>query len=207
MTPSLLAAESPYVTAAFGLFGSLIGGFIAGTVSIMVARHARQAAELAWIRDSRNEIYDRFLTNAQELLVACLACRKARAEGTETDENNEALELSYLKVTEAHAALQRLAGQAVINAARDLDYRTVELKRILDGDRSLGAQHFNRVAQLVRFARHDVIDAMRTELGAADSARPSTTYNPFQETDLRDEYAKSRPGPLLPAFDEAPRPE
>jgi hypothetical protein len=30
----------------------LIGGVIAGTVSLRVARHARAAAERAWVRDS-----------------------------------------------------------------------------------------------------------------------------------------------------------
>jgi hypothetical protein len=58
---SVAAAVSPYVTAAFGLAGSLIGGTIAGTVSLVVARQARDAAEHSWIRDNRREIYDRFL--------------------------------------------------------------------------------------------------------------------------------------------------
>ena len=59
-----ILAASAYVAAVFGLAGSLIGGLIAGTVSLRVARHAREAAERSWMRDSRREIYDRFLANA-----------------------------------------------------------------------------------------------------------------------------------------------
>jgi hypothetical protein len=41
----LAAISSAYVAAGFGLAGSLIGGLIAGTVSLRVARQAREAAE------------------------------------------------------------------------------------------------------------------------------------------------------------------
>jgi hypothetical protein len=61
---SFLAVQSSYVTAAFGLLGTLVGGLITGTVSIFIARHSRQAAEFAWFRDSRSRYYDRFLIRA-----------------------------------------------------------------------------------------------------------------------------------------------
>jgi hypothetical protein len=48
---------------------------------------------------------------------------------------------------------------------------------------------FERVAQLVRFARHDTIDAMRAELGLVGRAGPPDDFNPFRGTDLEDDYA------------------
>jgi hypothetical protein len=63
MNPIL--AANPYVIAVLGFAGALRGGFIAGTVSLLVAKHTRDAAERAWIRDSRRQIYDRFLTAAE----------------------------------------------------------------------------------------------------------------------------------------------
>src|SRR3954471_10441126 len=59
-----------YVAGVFGLIGALLGGLVTGTISLRVAREARTAAESAWIRDNRREIYDRFLTQAQKLLIA-----------------------------------------------------------------------------------------------------------------------------------------
>jgi hypothetical protein len=70
---AVLAATNPYGVAVVGLVGSLVGGLIAGTVSLLVARQTRDAAERSWIRDSRRDIYDRFLTRAQQT-----ACRLRR---------------------------------------------------------------------------------------------------------------------------------
>jgi hypothetical protein len=67
----LAASVSPYVTAGVGLLGSLIGGAIAGAVSFTVAKQARDAAADAWVRETRRQTYDRFLTSGQEYLVAC----------------------------------------------------------------------------------------------------------------------------------------
>ena len=75
-----IAEGSSYVPAIFGLAGSLIGGFIAGTVSLLVARQARKAAEGTWIRDNRREIYDRLLTYAERLLRACEAYKAAHRD-------------------------------------------------------------------------------------------------------------------------------
>ena len=60
MLDTSLAAGSAYAPATFGQAGSLTGGFVAGFVSLLVARQARPAAERARTRDSRREIYDRF---------------------------------------------------------------------------------------------------------------------------------------------------
>ena len=66
----MVADVSPYVTAGVGLLGSLIGGSIAAVVTLIVARQAREAAASSWIQDTRREVYHRFLTTGQELLIA-----------------------------------------------------------------------------------------------------------------------------------------
>ncbi len=183
-----LAGVSPYVTAAFGLGGSLIGGFIAGTVSLLVARQAREAAEQGWIRDSRREIYDRFLTNAQKLLIACERTRAGR---------DAAVEGAYNDFFEAYGVVQTVAERAVVDAARVYAYRLRELVEGLGANSVLGAENFGSVARLIRLARHDTIDAMRGELGLHGSARPPDGYNPFAGTELEDRWAqagRARPG-------------
>lgn len=165
---------SAYVTAAFGIAGSLIGGAIAGTVSLMVARQAREAAERSWMRDSRREIYDRFLTNAQKLLIAW--------EGApQTDEEREAADEAHVDFFEVYGVVQTVAERPVVDAARVYAYRLLALSHHERLDRQ-------RVAQLVRLARHDTIDAMRAELGLIGSARPPDDFNPFRGTDLEDRY-------------------
>ncbi len=89
-----------------------------------------------------------------------------------------------------------VAERPVVDAARVYAYRLLELAGT--GRRGRGMKDappstwFERVAQLVRFARHDTIDAMRAELGLAGSARPPKDFNPFRGTDLEDRYT-SRP--------------
>jgi hypothetical protein len=91
----IIAADSSYVPAVFGIIGSLIGGSIAGFFSFLVARQARETSERAWIRDNRREIYDRFLTHAQKLLIACEACRRGRRhEGADDRPENKRAEAS-----------------------------------------------------------------------------------------------------------------
>jgi hypothetical protein len=179
-----LLAVSAYVTAAFGLAGSLIGGAIAGTVSLLVARQAREAAERSWMRDSRRDIYDRFLTNAQKLLIACEASR------ADTEQAAEAVEHAHLNFFEVYGVVQTVAERPVVDAARVYAYRLLELGGAMRRGRGsqLDPAKFDRVAQLVRFARHDTIDAMRSELGLAGSARPPKGFNPFGGTDLEDLY-------------------
>jgi hypothetical protein len=171
MTPMM--AASAYVAAAFGLAGTLVGGLIAGTVSLRVARQAREAAERSWMRDSRRVIYDRFLTHAQKLLIAC--------EGAAAKDE---LRQAYLNFFEVYGVVQTVAELPVVAAARVYAYRLLELTR-----GGLEPARFARVAQLVRFARHDTIDAMRAELGLTGSAGPPKGFNAFAGTDLEDAFA------------------
>src|SRR4051794_38287792 len=98
-----LLADSAYVAAAFGLAGTLIGGLVAGTVSLRVARQAREAAERSWMRDSRREIYDRFLSHAQKLLIACEGSASLReSAGAEQAELRQA----YLNFFEVYGVVQ-----------------------------------------------------------------------------------------------------
>jgi gas vesicle protein len=110
------------VTAAFGLAGALIGGLIAGTASLLVARQAREAAEKAWIRDSRREIYDRFLTNAQKLLIACEATKNGYGN-EEAEETEAALEAAHIDFFEVYVVVQTVAERPVVDAARVYAYR------------------------------------------------------------------------------------
>ena len=186
---TMAASASPYVAAAFGLAGSLIGGLIAGTVSLRVARQAREAAESSWIRDSRRQIFDRLLTEGQRLLIATIDCRRDR-----TAEAADAVERAHSAFFEVYGVVQTVSERPVVDASRAYGYRLLELKQSLDGAGVLGLERFDRVAQLVRLARQDTIDAMRRELGLAGSAKPPDRYNPFVDTDLADEYQRRRYG-------------
>lgn len=177
-----IVAASAYVAAAFGLAGTLIGGLIAGTVSLRVASQAREAAERSWMRDSRREIYDRFLTNAQKLLIACEGSASLRESvGSAEDELRQA----YLNFFEVYGVVQTVAERPVVDAARVYAYRLLELAR-----GGLEPAHVERVAQLVRYARHETIDAMRAELGLTGSASPPKGFNAFAGTDLESQLAR-----------------
>jgi hypothetical protein len=188
-----IAADSSITPAVFGLVGVLVGAFIAGAVSLWVAKQTREAAERAWIRDNRREIYDRFLTCAETLLFECNA-----AWGSATERGGAAVKTAHTKFFEAYGVVQTVAEKALVDTVRDYAYRLLELEGILDSTSFLGSKNFEAVAELVRGARHNTIDAMRVELGLAGSARPKEPYNPFAGTDLEEEYAKrkrSRPQP------------
>lgn len=101
-----IAEGSSYAPAIFGLVGSLIGGFIAGTVSLLAARQAREAAEGAWIRDNRRVIYDRLLTNAERLLHACLAYKEAHRDKVAT---RASVESAFTNFGEAYGVVQTVA--------------------------------------------------------------------------------------------------
>jgi len=84
---------------------------------------------------------------------------------------------------EVYGVLQTVAERSVVDAARIYAYRLMELKQ-----RRLGQQNSGAVAQLVRRARHDAIDAMRAELGVEGSARPLDDFNPFLGTTFEGRY-------------------
>ena len=188
-----LAEGSSYAPAIFGLAGSLIGGFIAGTISLLVARQARAAAEGAWIRDNRREIYDRLLTCAERLLHAC--------EAYEALGGNETVKASarsaFTNFFEAYGVVQTVAGTRLVEAVRVHAYRLWELVVSLSTS-VMAPEDFSLVTRLIRDARHDVIDAMRIELGLDSGIRPEADYNPFAGTELQEKYANAGrdwPGP------------
>jgi hypothetical protein len=173
----VLVAVNPAV---YGLLGSLIGGFIAGTVSLLVSWQARDTAERTWVRDNRREMYDRFLTYAQRLLIA--------AEDTRPRESSAELDEAYTGFFSSYGVVQTVAERDVVDAVRTYAYRLLELKEELDAEKPSGPAYFRQVAGLVRLARHDAIDAMRSELGRSDSAKPPDHYNPFADTPLEQQY-------------------
>jgi hypothetical protein len=186
-----------YATALFGLAGSLIGGFIAGVVSLLVARQAREAAEGAWIRDNRRQIYDRFLTSGQRLLIACEARWHSRHDrqpdcAPMAEESKSGVGPAHANFFEAYSVVQTVANTTLVRAARVYGYRFLELQAIMDSKGVLEPDDFDRVAQLVREARHDTIDAMRAELGLKEANWPPKDYNPFEGTDLEQKYADRR---------------
>ena len=200
---------SAYVPAIFGLAGSLIGGLAAGSASILVARQARQAAERAWVRDNRREIYDRLLTSAQRLLIACENRWKDQPGGwpdgpaaadAVTDPVAVSVESADATFFEAYGVVQTVADPRLVAAARDYATRLLVLENIReragdtaqehsDSAHGVGPGDFYRVAELVRAARHDTIDAMRAELGLAEAIWPRPGYNPFHGTCLEQRYA------------------
>jgi hypothetical protein len=186
-----------YATAFFGLAGSLIGGFIAGVVSLLVARQTRDAAEGAWIRDNRRQIYDRFLTYGQRLLIACEARWHGRHDRQRdcapmAEESKSGVESANADFFEAYSVVQTVANTTLVGAARVYGYRFLELQAIMDSEGVLEPDDFGRVAQLVREARHETIDAMRAELGLEETNWPPKDYNPFEGTDLAQKYADRR---------------
>jgi hypothetical protein len=160
---------SPWVAAAFGVVGTVIGGVIAATVSLRLARDAREAAERAWVRDSRRQIYDRYLIAGQRLL----AVMEKAASRVPTKPEAE-VEESYSAFFGAYASVQTVAELGVVANARIHAYRLQALKDILDGRGPFEHRDFNRIAKLVRDARHDTIDAMRADLGLPGDAKPPT---------------------------------
>lgn len=189
-----IADGSAYVPAIFGLAGSLIGGFIAGAVSLFASRQAREAAEGAWIRDNRREIYDRFLTYAERLLHACLAY-------TETHRDKEtaraSVESVFTNFWEAYGVVQTVASTCLVEAVRVYAYRLWELAASLGTASVMGPQDLSLVIKLIRESRHDMINQMRAELGLDSGVHPAAEINPFAGTVLEEKYAEAerdRPG-------------
>ena len=191
---SPIAADTSSTTAVFGLVGVLIGAVIAGGVSLWTATQTQKAAERAWVRDNRREIYDRFLTCAQTLLIACEDARKAETEGAETR-----VKSADIKFWEAYSVVLTVADSALADAVRVYAYRLWELRESLRSKSVMGLDKFDRVTPLIRTGRHDTIDEMRDELGLKKTIWPDPDYNPFDGTDLQQEYdeglaRRPRPG-------------
>jgi hypothetical protein len=198
---SPLAQGSSYAPAIFGLAGSLIGGFIAGTVSLLVARQAREAAEGAWIRDNRREIYDRYLTYAERFLHGCEAYEAAHRDKEEADKEEAKANVSSASTNfwEVYGVVQTVASARLVEAARIHAYRLGALAASLGSTDVIGPENFTMVIGLIRDARHDMINAMRAELGLEGGVRPVSEVNPFADTDLEEKYAEAkrkRPGPV-----------
>jgi hypothetical protein len=174
---------SPYVTAVFGLVGSLIGGFIASTVTLVVAHQSREAEVQGWIRDNRRDIYERFLSHAQKLLIACENASSGRRD-------RDAIEDAYNEFLAVYGVLQTLADRPVVVATRVYAYRVIELTKIIDSESVLRVESFRPVAGLVRHARHDAIEAMREELGVDAAMRPPPGFNPFDGTAFEQQWAQ-----------------
>lgn len=182
----IVDAASPYVVAAFGLVGSLIGGGIAATVSLVLAGQARSEARSGWIRHNRREIYDRFLTDAQKLLVACEDYKESQPEDAES-----AIKRADSELVEGYAVMQIVADRRVVDAARVQVYRLgwlkdLTLKHLKSADEP---QDYSRMVALSRESRHDTIDAMREELGLSGSVSLTKRFDPFAGTDLKNKYA------------------
>jgi hypothetical protein len=198
---SPIAADSSYTTAVFGMVGVLIGAVIAGGVGLWTAKQTREAAERAWVRDNRRAIYDRFLTCAQTLLIACEDARKPETEGAEAS-----IKSADIKFWEAYSVVLTVADSALADAARIYAYRLWELRDSLRSESVMGPENFDCVTPRIRDGRHDTIDAMRAELGLEKTIWPGPDYNPFDGTNLQEKYdegleKRQRPGAVgLPMF-------
>jgi hypothetical protein len=178
-------AASSIGVAAIGLLGSLIGGVVAGATSYAVSRQARDAAEKSWIRDTRREVFDRFLTRAQDLQAAC----QIYHHGHRTDASRESVEKAFREFFNVYAVVQTVAEKPVVDTTRLYGYRLHSLAdQALDRPGRLRGQHFDDVDKLVRLARHGAVDAMRFALGSLDSAAPPPGFNPFKSTELERDY-------------------
>jgi hypothetical protein len=203
---SPIAADSSNTTAVLGTVGVLVGAVIAGGVGLWTAKQTReaaerawvrdnQAAERAWVRDNRRAIYDRFLTSGQRLLIACEARWHSRhdkqSDSAPIPEKVESgVESAHADFFEAYSVVQTVANTTLVNAARVYGYRFLALQAIMDSKGFLESNDFGPVAQFVRDARHDTIDAMRAELGLDKTIWPGKYYNPFDNTKLQEKYDK-----------------
>jgi hypothetical protein len=185
-----------------------------------VAEETRKAAETAWIRNSRREIYERFLTCAQSLQIACEAVQHRTGEPghdawrwrsrPEIKGAGASVDAAHTAFFEAYGMVLAIAEDALVKAARTYAYQLWELKSMLDSPPTSVIEHptpqdFEAVDKAIRHARHDTIAAIRPELGARGSARPKETdgkYNPFCgfDSELAQKYAagkRDRPGSAI----------
>ncbi|MEO7262910.1 MAG: hypothetical protein ABI047_16905 [Jatrophihabitantaceae bacterium] len=152
-------------------------------MTALLAVQTRMYANRSWIRSQRRDIYDRFLTNAQALHIACEEQRDFSA-------SEEALPKAFVEFFKAYSVIQTAAEQRIVDCARIYAWRLRELRLQLESSGIEGDEQFVCVSRWVRRARHDTIDAMRQDLGMSrtKSARPIDEFNPFAETPLADAW-------------------
>jgi hypothetical protein len=180
-----------YVAGAFGLVGAVLGGLIAGATSRSVARNALDAAEAAWMRDNRRDLFDRFLSSAQRLLIASQDSWKDPDDQLSAN----ARVAAGAEFWAVYGVIQTLADKEVVDAARVYAYRLQELENLINTTSRLGRERFYPVTREVRSARHDTIDKMRREFGLTESVRPDPDFNPFEGTPLERPWATGDPVP------------
>ncbi|HEY7631898.1 MAG TPA: hypothetical protein VH817_14415 [Thermoleophilaceae bacterium] len=187
--PFIVTAASDWTGAAFGFAGIIVGGLI----TLAIAWQTRIAAERSWMRDSRRQIYDRFLTKAQQLHVACEACYAAERDAASV----KAVQGAHSDFFQVYAVVQTVGQHPVVEASRKHGYRLDELKKEALGEEGvLHPPAFGFVSKRVRAARHDTVDAMRAELGlGTKSVRPPPNYHGFEDVDLPDGILLKEPSP------------
>lgn len=156
-----------------GLVGSLVGAGIGAWASVSATKHAMDAADNTWSLTNRRDAYIRFLTAAQTLHIAC---EEERHFGAEVGRVPRA----FVECFTTYGVIQTAAANPeLVEATRVYAWRLRELRLELAG-KGIGGDHaFRRISVLVRSARHNAIDAMRTDLGLQGSSRPAGSYNPF----------------------------
>jgi hypothetical protein len=180
-TPIIAAVSTltgSIIAAASALAGSLIGGGIAAGVSVKEARDNRRAAESSWVRDSRRAIYDRFLVAGQSLLHEL---QTAKRTADAADKRHATIDAAYSTFVGTYASVQTVAEVDVVQHAREQMYLLEALKSILDDRKWFESDQFDRIAEFVRFARQDTIDAMRADLDLDASAKPKTDKEEYEE--------------------------
>lgn len=154
------------------------GGGTLAFVSLKEARDNRRAAESSWVRDSRRAIYDRFLVAGQSLLHEL---QTAKPTADAADKVRATIDAAYSTFVGTYASVQTVAELDVVQHAREQMYLLEALKSILDGRDWFGSDQFDRIAEFVRFARQDTIDAMRADLDLDESAKPKTYKEEYKE--------------------------
>jgi hypothetical protein len=185
LLPVVLAGVNPYVTAGVAILTALV----AATAGLVGGWQVRKGAERAWLRDSRREIFDRFLAAGQALLAACEDAfepgyfqNPARMEPPSLSPEVRA---SLANLFAVYPVIQTVAESDVAMAARVYTWRLWELSeslRFRSVIENYDDETFKDVAAAVRTARHDTIQAMRRNLRVGPIDIDDDTFNPSRAT-------------------------
>jgi hypothetical protein len=197
---------STALVALAGVAGVALGGLIAGAFGLYNERRTREAASLAWLKDTRRQVYGQSLERAQAYLIACEALKESPSDAKLRDK----VETVHSQFFETYGVIQVIAEPQLVKAVRDYAYRLEELKNELDGKgvfdpdasfkdggsaASRSDAFFWEVARCVRRARHATIDKMRGEMSLDAGDWPDdATYNPFLGTSLERAYERLKSG-------------